>query len=100
MTQSPHWQIPTTDPCGSCILAQCPKGDKPMCKDLLTKERQKVWLVAGVSAAERSILRQADALRDIIGGATGEYDRRSLELSEPWPRSSDVLTIARTSSGI
>ena len=72
-----------------------------MFKDLLTKERQKLWLVSGFSAAkERSILAQADAARGIIGGVTGEYDRRSLELSEPWPRSSDVLTIARTSSGI
>ena len=80
---------------------RCPKGDKPMFKDLLTKERQKLWLVSGFSAAtERSILAQAVAARGIIGGVTGEHDRRSLELSEPWPRSSDVLTIARTSSGI
>jgi hypothetical protein len=71
-----------------------------MFKDLLTKERQKLWLVSGFSATERLIRAQAEAARDIIGGVTGEHDRRSLELSEPWPRSSDVLTIARTSSGI
>ena len=71
-----------------------------MFKDLLTKERQKLWLVSGYSAAERPVFAQSDALRGTSGQGTGEHDRRTMELAERWPRSSDVLTIARASSGI
>jgi len=68
-----------------------------MFRDLLKKERQKLWLVSGFSAVEKPVPTQLDALRDV---GTGEHDRRSLELDERWPRPCDVLTIARTSSGI
>jgi hypothetical protein len=70
-----------------------------MFRDLLKKERQKLWLVAGFSAAERPVLAQPDALGK-SGTGTGEHDRRNLELSERWSGSYDVLTIARASSGI
>jgi hypothetical protein len=68
-----------------------------MFRDLLTKERQKLWLVSGSSVTERPDLAQPDALLD---GATVGHDRRSMELSERWPKPYDVLTIARASSGI
>jgi hypothetical protein len=71
-----------------------------MLKDLLKKEREKLWLVSGLSAKERPVFAQADASRSKTDGWTGEHDRRSLELSERWPTSTDVLTIARASSGI
>jgi len=71
-----------------------------MFKDLLKKERQKLWLVAGISAAARPVFAQPDALLGKSDGGTVEHDRRHLELSERWPRSCDVLTIARASSGI
>jgi hypothetical protein len=70
-----------------------------MFRDLLKKERQKLWLVAGFSAAEKPPLAQSEALGKSDTG-TGEHVRRSLELSERWPSSCDVLTIARASSGI
>jgi len=69
-----------------------------MFKDLLKKERQKLWLVAAIS--ERPVFAQPDALLGKSDGGTGEHDRRNLGLSERWPRSFDVLTIARASSGI
>jgi hypothetical protein len=71
-----------------------------MFKDLLRKERQKLWLVAGVSIAERPAFAQPDALLGKSDAGTGEIDRRNLEISERWPKSFDVLTIARASSGI
>jgi len=70
-----------------------------MFRDLLKKERQKLWLVAGFSAAARPVLAQPPALGKSDTG-TGDHDRRSLELTERWPSSYDVLTIARASSGI
>jgi hypothetical protein len=71
-----------------------------MFRDRLTKERQKLWLVSGLSAAERPVFTQPEAGQGNSDGGTGEHDRRGLELSERWPRSYDVLTIARASSGI
>jgi hypothetical protein len=71
-----------------------------MFKDRLKEERQKLWLVSGFSAAERAVFTQPEADQGNSDGGTGEHARRSLELSERWPRSYDVLTIARASSGI
>jgi hypothetical protein len=71
-----------------------------MFRDRLNKERQKLWLVSGFSAAERPVFTQSEAVQGNSDGGTGEHDRRSLELSERWPRSYDVLTIARASSGV
>jgi hypothetical protein len=71
-----------------------------MFKDLLRMERQKLWLVAGFSIAEKPVFPQPDALLGKSDAGTVEIDRRNLEISERWPRSYDVLTIARASSGI
>ena len=71
-----------------------------MFRDLLTKERQKLWLVSGFSVTERPVLAQPDALQSKSNGATVGHDRRSMEPSERWPKPYDVLTIARASSGI
>jgi hypothetical protein len=95
-----HWQIPTTHPYKVMHCCGMSQGRKAMLKDLLKKERQKLWLVSGLSATESPVFARADASRSKTDGWTGEHDRRSLELSERWPRLSDVLTIARASSGI
>lgn len=71
-----------------------------MFRDLLKRERQKLWLVSEFSAAESRVLTQPDGLHGKSGIGTDGHDRRRLELSERWPRPCDVLTIARASSGI
>ena len=71
-----------------------------MFKDLLRMERQKLWLVAGFSIAERPVFARPEALLGKSDAGTGEIDRKNLEISERWPKSFDVLTIARASSGI
>jgi hypothetical protein len=70
-----------------------------MFKQLLKKERQKLWLASAPSATEKPTYTQALVSR--ANGGSMDYDRTS-DLGEypRWPGSHDVLVIARAASGL
>jgi hypothetical protein len=66
-----------------------------MFKDLLRKERQKLWLAAALSAIEApAVERRAPRVGTI------EYDAFGLGEDSRWGRPQDVLAIVRTASGL
>jgi len=71
-----------------------------MLKDLLNRERQKLWLASGFSQAKKPACEQAETASGEPDEGRRSYVRRNTDFGELWPRSHDVLAIARTSSGI
>jgi hypothetical protein len=73
-----------------------------MFKDLLKKERQKLWLASGLSGAETHPDEQALASRVKTYAEDFGDERISSEIGErrSWPASHDVLAIARTACGL
>jgi hypothetical protein len=71
-----------------------------MLKDLLNKERQKLWLVSGFSQARTPACGQAGTAPGEPDEVHRSYLRRNADFAEHWPRPHDVLAIARASSGI
>jgi hypothetical protein len=72
-----------------------------MFKDLLKKERQKLWLAAALSATEvRAVERRASRPHTNVG--TIESDAVGSDLGEHslWGGPQHVLAIARTASGL
>jgi len=73
-----------------------------MFKDLLKKERQKLWLASGLSATETHPDEQALAAQMKTYAEDFAVGRLSLEIGEhrSLPASHDVLAIARTACGL
>jgi hypothetical protein len=73
-----------------------------MFRDLLKKERQKLWLSSIWSATDTRTYPQALGSPEKANGESVDYERGSADLSEHRrsPGSNDVLTIARTASGL
>ena len=71
-----------------------------MFKDLLKKERQKLWLTPGLAATEP--YEEALALRSKTYAEDFADKRMSSDIGErrTWAGSRDVLAIARTASGL
>ena len=72
-----------------------------MSKDLLKKERQKLWLAAALSATEvPAAERRASRAPTNVG--TSEHDGLGSNFREHprWGGPQDVLAIARTASGL
>jgi hypothetical protein len=95
VTIEPDWQIATT--CRRALMhdrRRRGKG-KPMFKDLRMKERQKLWLTYRLSATE------IHPYQDALASCTEDYARISSNIAarRSWPRSHDVIAIARTASG-
>jgi len=73
-----------------------------MFKDLLKKERQKLWLASGLSATETHPDEQALASQVKPYAEDFAVERVSSEIGEhrSLPASHDVLAIARTACGL
>jgi len=73
-----------------------------MFKDLLKKEREKLWLTSGLFATETHSYEQALASRAKTSAEDFGDERMSLEIGERrnWPASHDVLAFARAACGL
>jgi hypothetical protein len=70
-----------------------------MFKDLLKKERRKLWLAADC-ATNAPALGPAETAPGKADGARLDYGSRNTHCDDGWTRSHEVLAIARASSGI